>query len=108
MALFSCPRLGTEVELSEERERHIRDHHPDLLPEHRQRMIETVGDPDQIRRSSRAGNAKLFTKWFADLRGGKYVVVVVVSDQGRRAHSWIITAYMARKLAEGEIEWERS
>ena len=76
MALLPCPYLGVPVELTDERERHIYRHHPDLLPVHRGRIIETVGNPDQIRRSSRVGNARLFTKWFADLRGGKYVVVV--------------------------------
>jgi hypothetical protein len=91
-----------------ERERHICDHHPDLLPDHRGRIIETVGDPDQIRRSTRTGNARLFSKWYADPRGGRYVVVVVVADPGRETHPWIITAYMARKLKEGEIEWQRS
>lgn len=108
MAFFRCPYLNADAELSEERERHICSHHPDLLPEHRRHIIDTVADPDQIRGSRRVGNAKLFTKWFDDLRGGKYVVVVVVSDAGRKTHPWIITAYMARKLKEGEIEWERS
>lgn len=108
MAFLLCSYLGVEVELSEERERHIRNHHPDLLPEHRERIIETVGDPDHIRRSSCVGNAKLFAKWFANLRGGKYVVVVVISDHQRQSSPWIITAYMARKLAEGEIEWRKS
>lgn len=60
MAFLPCSYLGVEVELSEERERHIRNHHPDLLPKHRGRIIETVGDPDHIRRSLRVGNAKLF------------------------------------------------
>ena len=108
MAMLSCPYLAVEVELSEEREGHIRDHHPDLLPEHRGRIIETVDDPDQVRRSSRAGNARLFTKWFADLRGGKYVIVVVIRNPGRETHPWIITAYLARKLAEGATEWQKS
>lgn len=108
MALLPCPYLGAEVELSVERERHIRDHHPDLLPEHRIRIMEVVGEPDQVRRSSRMGNARLFARWFDDLRGGKYVVVVVVSDPGCKPRSWIITPYLARKLKEGEIEWERS
>ena len=54
------------------------------------------------------GNAKLFTKWFADLRGGKYVVAVVVTDPGGETPPWIITAYIARKLKEGEIEWQKS
>ena len=108
MAFLPCPYLGVPVELSDERERHIGNHHPDLLPAHRRRIMETVDQPDQVRRSVRAGNAKLFSKWFADLRGGEYVVVVVVSDPGRETHPWIITAYRARKLAEGEVEWPTS
>lgn len=108
MAFLSCPYLTCEVELSDERERHICDHHPDLLPDHRGRIIETVRDPDAVRRSSRGGNARLFTKWFDGLRGGKYVVVVVVGDADAMTHPWIITAYIARKLAEGEIEWQTS
>lgn len=108
MAFLSCPYLGADVELSEERERHIRNHHPDLLPNHREHLIQTVNDPDQVRRSARVGNARLFTRLYPDARGGKYVVVVVISDPARRTHPWIITAYMARKLHEGEVEWQRS
>ena len=107
MAMLPCPYLAAEVELSEEREGHIRSHHPDLLPEYRGRIIETVADPDQVRRSSRSANARLFTKWFSDRRDGKYVVVVVVGD-ARKGVPWIVTAYLARKLAEGEIEWRKS
>jgi hypothetical protein len=108
MALLQCPHLGTDIEFNDERERHIRDHHPDLLPAWRDRMIETVADPDQVRRSTRVGNAKLFSKWYANLRGGQHVVVVVVSDPGQGKRPWIITAYLARKLKEGEIEWRKS
>ena len=42
-----------------------------------------------------------------DLRQGKHVVVVVVSEREPSARHWIITAYMARKLAREGIEWER-
>jgi len=107
MTHFSCPYLQSTVELSDERERHIAERHPDLLPGERQRIADTLIDPDQVRRSARFGNARLFTRWFDDLRGGKYVIVVVVTDRGP-GHHWIITAYMARRLAEGEIEWKRS
>jgi hypothetical protein len=49
----------------------------------------------------------LFSRWYPQLGGGKHVVVVVVSDfSGGR--NWIITAYITRKLAEGEIEWLQS
>lgn len=36
MALLSCPHLGGDVELTEEREQHIRERYPDLLPAYRE------------------------------------------------------------------------
>jgi len=36
MTTFACPYLSSVVEFSEERERHVAAHHPDLLPEHRE------------------------------------------------------------------------
>jgi hypothetical protein len=71
--------------------------------------VSTLADPDQVRRSSRFGNARLFSRWFESLRGGKYVVIVVVSEPAPSERHWIITAYIARKLAKGgDIEWERT
>jgi hypothetical protein len=94
--------------LTEERERHIAERHPDLLPEHRERLAETLADPDQVRRSVRFGAAKLFSRFYTDLGRGKHVVVVVVSQRDPGERHWIITAYIARKLAEGEVEWSRA
>jgi len=105
---FSCPYLSGEVELTDERERHIVENHPDLLPEHRDRIADILADPDQIRISARFKNARLFSRWFDTVRGGKHIVVVVVSESGPVGRHWIITAYIARKLAGGESEWKRS
>jgi hypothetical protein len=102
---FSCPYLKGEVEMTEERERHIADRHPDLLPEHRDKIAETLMQPHQIRRSVRFGSARLFSRWYHDVRQGKHVVVVVVSEREIHERHWIITAYIARTLAEGEMEW---
>lgn len=68
----------------------------------------TLREPDQVRRSVRFANARLFSRWFDDVRDGKHVVVVVVSDAAPGKRHWVVTAYMARRLAEGEVEWERS
>ena len=100
MAYFPCPYLGSDVELTDERAYHIANRHPDLLPEHRQCIADTLADPDQVRRSSRSGNTQLFSRWFESLRRGKYVVVVVVSDPAPLARHWIITAYIARRLSK--------
>ena len=42
MTRFPCPYLKAEVELTDEREQHIAERHPDLLPEHRQRIADTL------------------------------------------------------------------
>ena len=59
-----------------------------------------------MRRSARFAGARLFSRWFPSLRGGKYVVVVVVLERAPQ-NPWIVTAYMARKLVEGDVEWKR-
>jgi mitochondrial fission protein ELM1 len=105
---FPCPYLNGEVDLTEERERHIAERHPDLLPEHRPCIAETLGAPDQVRASVRFGSAKLFSRWYTEVRQGKYVVVVVVSERTPQERHWIITAYLASKLAHGGVEWQRA
>ena len=107
MTRFSCTYLGAEVELSDERALHIAQRHPDLFPEHVERIAKTLADPDEVRRSVRFGSAKLFSRWYTDLRAGKHVVVVVVNETDPSERHWIITAYIARSLAEGEVEWSR-
>lgn len=106
--LYSCPYLREEVELTEEREKHIADNHPDLLPKYRNCIAQALSNPDQIRQSKRFKSARLFSKWFESLKDGKYVVVVVVTDSAHNSRHWIITAYIARRLSQGEIEWKRS
>jgi len=107
MRTFTCPYLVTDVELSSERESHIAGAHPDLLPEHLAEIGLTLTDPDEVRRSLRIGTARLFCKWFEHVRQGKYVVVVVVSEAGIAERHWVVTAYITRRLANGEVEWQR-
>jgi hypothetical protein len=71
-------------------------------------MIETLAQPDHVRRSERFGNARLFSRWYTDVKKGKHVVVVVVSEPDAMSRHWIITAYLTRRLVEGEVEWKRS
>ena len=108
MEKFLCPYLHGEVELSRERRRHIMERHPDLLPKHEKQIAQTLADPDQVRRSARFSNARLFSRWYDNLRGGKHVVVVTVSETAAEGRHWIITAYLARRLVEGEVEWKRN
>lgn len=105
---FLCPHLHSEVELTTERAEHIRERHPEIEPIPWDKMRQVIADPDQIRRSRRFGNARLFSRWFDDLRDGKHFVVIVVSDPPPQERHWIITAYVARRLTEGDIAWKKS
>lgn len=72
MTRFPCPYLNGEVELTEERERHIAERHPDSLPQHRDRIAETLAAPDQVRKSIRFGSGKLFSRWYTDVLQGQH------------------------------------
>ena len=78
-----------------------------LLPQHRACLVGTLADPDQVRRSSRFSDARLFARHYNELGAGKHTVVVVVSEAGPPIRHWIVTAYITRKLAGGVVEWQK-
>jgi hypothetical protein len=96
------------VELTDERRQHILSKHPDFLPKHFAQLAETLASPDEVRRDNRFPATHLFIRWFESVKGGKFVVVAVVSDPPPQERHWIVTAYIARKLVQGAIEWKRS
>ena len=104
---FTCPYLGSDVELNEEREIHIAERHPDLLPAYRERIGDVLVDPDEVRSSERLGSSRIFSRYFDDVLMGKHIVVVVVSETAPDRH-WIVTAYIARELSGGIPEWKGS
>ncbi|RKZ77521.1 MAG: hypothetical protein DRR19_27810 [Candidatus Parabeggiatoa sp. nov. 1] len=108
MILFPCPYLQREVIFTLEREQHISEHHPDLLPQYKQSLAETLLKPLHIRRSRRANNAWLFYRWFDEIRKGNYVVVSVITDNVPDIHPWIITAHLSKRLPKGDIVWQRT
>ncbi len=104
---FRCPYLGGDVEWTEERERHVAERHPELLPVQRDRLAITLADPDEVRKDDDYPDTRLFGRWFDDLLEGKHLVVVVVSTRGAVLRHWIVTAYVARRLPKGDSEWRR-
>lgn len=45
---FPCPYLNGEVECTAEREGHIAEGHPDLLPAYRDKIAETLAELEQV------------------------------------------------------------
>jgi hypothetical protein len=90
-------RLGTNIELTDERRQHILQYHRDLLP-YFDRVADVLLAPDGIRRTFDDSHVLLFYRFYPDILNGKYLVVAVkVNDR-----SFVLTAYLARRLKTGE------
>jgi hypothetical protein len=98
---FPCPYLNQLVELTEERYQHILIAHPGTLPDYLTQLEATLENPDLIRRSDRDPDALLLSKWFEDIRSGRYLVVVVIA-QTEPERAWIVTTDTARKIKGGQ------
>ena len=107
MVFFACPYLGGPVELTRERERHVRNRHPELLPGCFDQFVLTVADPDEVRLDELRDTTRSFSRWFPELKGGKFITVAVVSDRSPAERHWIRTAYVTRRLVRRKVEWKR-
>ncbi len=108
MEYFACPYLETSVELTYEREQHILDRHPDLPDGYLNLIEQTLLNPDEVRCDQRFEETWLFSRWFSDIRRGRFLVVAVVSDQGKAAlddRHWIVTAYLSNTVTQGDVVW---
>jgi hypothetical protein len=80
-----CTYFARDVELTQEREKHIALKHSSLLPLYRHLLDDVLLNPDLIRLSPRTPKAFEFSRWYGDLLGGKHVVVslfTILNDFG--------------------------
>ena len=61
-------------------------------------------------KSGAAGNfpTRFYSLNAKDALGGKNIVIVVMTGADSNDRHWIITAYLARKLAGGETIWNKN
>ena len=112
MVWLPCPYLGRDVDLTAERERHVRKFHPDLLPAHRDELAETLAAPDQVRFRQSAPDELLFVREFDDLGEKPHIVVVVVTAssavQDHDVRDWVVTGYRTPEPNNlGDVTWEK-
>jgi len=79
--LLACPYFGADIELTDEREGHILERHPDLLPEYLEFLAATISDPDEVVQGSTSGTM-IFSRWYDSLYGGKYLVACGFRESG--------------------------
>ncbi|NEP80344.1 MAG: hypothetical protein F6K39_20550 [Okeania sp. SIO3B3] len=50
----------------------------------------------------------MLSRWYPNIRKGRYIVVIVVTDTVPEERNWIVTAYLTTKITQGEIIWTRN
>jgi len=89
--------LGKNIELTAERKIHILLYHPDLKP-YFSKIKAILLKPGEIRVSKSDPAVLLFYKFFANILGGKFIVVTVKVNE----RSFILTAYLSNRILSGE------
>lgn len=90
-------KIGKIIELTQERKRHIFEFHPDVK-EYFSKIPNILKDPDEIRKSKHDPEVLLFYKYFANIKGGKYLTVVIKINK----RNFILTGYLTNKIITGE------
>jgi len=95
-------KIGKIVELTSERKNHIIEFHPDVKP-YFFKFKEILKDPDEIRKSRYDPEVLLFYKYFSNLKGGKYLTIVVKVNK----RNFILTCYLTDRIISGERIYEK-
>lgn len=89
--------LGSDFELTTERKKHILTFHPDIKS-YFFKLRDVFIKPDEIRVSKSDPRVLLFYRYFAKIKGGKYIVGVVKIS----SRSFVLTAYFSNHKLSGE------
>ena len=86
---------GDEVQLTDERLRHILRGHPEMAFQ-MHRFAETLARPDTVSPSRSSSDVRLYYRLYPDLRGrNRYICLVVKKET---SYSFILTAYLDRRI----------
>lgn len=95
-------RYGNRIELSNERWQHIIKEHPEVK-NCQDKLPEVVKQPDLIKHSKKDKDVLLYYRYYPEILGGKYLLVVVKI----RSRSLVLTCYVTDRIKEGDVLWQR-
>lgn len=89
--------IGRIVELTDERKQHIIQEHPEL-EDYLSKIKGVLIKPDEIRKSKTDHKVLLFYRFFAKIKSGLYITVVIKINQ----RNFILTTHMTDRIKMGE------
>jgi hypothetical protein len=104
VAWLSCPYLGADVELTEERWAHIRDRHRYFKAHERSLNGGLLERPDEVRQRSTESDEFLLVRRFQELVPG--IAVAVIRFDRTNTRWWVVTAYRSDEWPQvGDVLW---
>jgi hypothetical protein len=91
------------IHLTDERWNYITSQHPEIKP-YKDRLGEVASGTDLIKKSRSDKDVWLYYRFFTDIFGGKYILVVVKREESRH---FVVTAYITDYIKGGELVWEK-
>ena len=93
--------FGEEVSLNQEKLTHIKQRHPEVGP-YLKKIPEVLNSPDLVKLSKKDKDVHLYYKYYDNVFGGKYLLVV--SSNKRKE---ILTFFITDKIKVGETIWQK-
>jgi len=95
-------RFGKEIILTTEVKRVIFAKHPEVS-RFFDKVTVTLASPDMVKRSPTDLRVRLYYRFYQEIFGGKFMVVVVKSVE----RDFISTIYITDKVKAGEVIWQK-
>ena len=95
-------RFGQEIILTAEVKRVVFAKHPEVS-HFFDKVTGTLALPDLVKRSTTDPRVRLYYRFYQEVFGGKFMVVVVKSVE----REFISTIYITDKVKGGEVIWQR-
>ncbi len=97
--------LGRPVRLTDERQQHILQHHPEMT-EWVDKIGSVLAHPERVVRSRFDPESELYYVWQPQTRvGPKYLCVVVVVKE---SDAFVLTAYLTDSIKKGQVLWPKN
>ncbi|MEK6545983.1 MAG: PBECR2 nuclease fold domain-containing protein [Nitrospinota bacterium] len=96
--------LKTRVHLTKERWEHIINEHP-VVKSYLKEIEETISFPDVIMKSKYDKEILLYYRFYENIFGGKFIIVVVKHTEER---NFVLTAYITDKVKGGVHVWKKN
>ena len=95
-------KFNNKIKLTDRQWDYIIKEHPEVKA-YKDRLSETLSNPDLVKRSKRNKDTFLYYRHYKDIYEGKYLLAVAETKE----KLMILTCYITDKIKEGDVIWKK-